>query len=161
MEKQNCFFRIKQLLDQLQDSYKDQYRWFAAYYLICRLVIMLITYFANDDYNYMIYYLQTACVVIAMTHIWIQPYKNDLLNVMDTVILLVMLLIVNLNTISFSTSTTTGIAIGLLLAPLILCAGMTTVRLLTLKYPLSVGIKRLLKYLVKKLQQSYQNNVCW
>ena len=55
---------------------------------------MLITYFANDDYNNMIYYLQTACVVITMTHIWIQPYKNDILNVMGAIILLIMLLIV-------------------------------------------------------------------
>ena len=46
MKKQYCFIRIKQLLDQLQDCYIDQYRcsWFAAYYLICQLVIMLITY---------------------------------------------------------------------------------------------------------------------
>ena len=55
---------------------------------------MLITYYANDDYNYMIYYLQTACVVITMIHIWIQPYKDDMLNVMDAVILLIMLLII-------------------------------------------------------------------
>ena len=159
-EKHIWLIRIKQLLDQLQDCYKDQHRWFAAYYLICRLVIMLITFYANDDYNYMIYYLQTACVVIAMTHIWIQPYKNDLLNKLDTVILLVMLLIVNLNAISFSTSVTTGMAVGVLLAPLFLCAGMRVMRLL--KHPLiSVSIKTLFSYLVKKLQQSYQRNVHW
>ena len=44
IKKQYCFTRIKQLLDQLQDCYKDQYRWFAAYYLVCQLVIMVITY---------------------------------------------------------------------------------------------------------------------
>ena len=125
MEKQNCFIRIKQLLDQLQECYKDQYRWFAAYYLICRLVIMLITYFANDDYNYMIYYLQTACVVITMTHIWIQPYKNDLLNKLDTAILLIMLLVVNVSAVSFSTSVIEGVAITSILAPLILLFGFS------------------------------------
>ena len=159
MKKQCCFTRIKQLLDQLQDCYKDRYRWFAAYYLICRLVIMLITYFANNDYNYMIYYLQTACVVITMTHIWIQPYKNDLLNKLNTVILLIMLLIVNLNAISFSTSTTTGIIIGLLLAPLFLLSGMKTMELV--KHSLSVSIKRLSRYPVRILQQSYQRNIHW
>ena len=159
MKKQYCFIRVKQLLDQLQDCFKDKYRWFAAYYLICRLVIMLITYFANDDHNYMIYYLQTACVVITMTHIWIQPYKNDLLNKLDTVILLIMLLIVNLNAISFSTSTTTGITIGLLLAPLFLFTGMKIMKLL--KCFLSVSIKRLSRYPVKMLQQSCQRNICW
>ena len=166
MKKQCCYIRIKQLLDQLQDCYKDKYRWFAAYYLICRLLIMLIAYFANDDYNYMIYYLQTACVVITMTHIWIQPYKNDLLNKLDTVILLIMLLIVNLNAISFSTSATTGITIGLLLAPLFLFSGMKTMKLV--KHSLSVSIKRLSRYPVRlsrypvrMLQQSYQRNIHW
>ena len=124
-EKHIWLLRIKQLLDQLQDCYKDQYRWFAAYYLICRLVIMLITYFANDDYNYMIYYLQTACVVITMTHIWIQPYKNDLINKLDTAILLIMLLVVNVSTFSFPTSVIEGVAITLIFVPLILLFGFS------------------------------------
>ena len=125
-EKHIWILRIKQLLDQLQDCYKDQYRWFAAYYLICRLVIMLITYFANDDYNYMIYYLQTACIVTAMTHIWIQPYKNDLLNKLDTAILLIMLLVVNVSAFNFSsTSAIEGVTITLILAPLPLLFGFS------------------------------------
>ena len=133
-KKHNCFVRIKLLLDQLQDCYKDKYRWFAAYYLICRLVIMLITYFANDDYNNMIYYLQTACVVITMTHIWIQPYKNDILNVMDAIILLIMLLIVNLSSFSFSNSTIAGIAISLIIAPLLLLFGVGVKKLFVSKF---------------------------
>ena len=144
MKRQACFARIKQLLDQLQDCYKDQYRWFAAYYLICRLVIMLITYFANDDYNYMIYYLQVACVVIAMTHIWIQPYKNDLLNVLDSVILLIMLLTVNLSAFSFSISTTAAVAISLILSPLLLLLG--------------IGVKKLIIIKFKKIQPNLENN---
>ena len=143
MIKRTSLMRIKLLLDQLQDCYKDQYRWFAAYYLICRLVIMLISYFANNNYNNMIYYLQTACVVIVMTHIWIQPYKNDTLNVLDTAILLVMLLIVNLSTFSFSTSTTEGIAISLLIAPLLLLFGM--------------GVKKLLVSKIKMFQANDNN----
>ena len=139
--KKSMIVRIKPLLDQLQDCYKDQYRWFAAYYLICRLVIMLITYYANDDYNNMIYYLQTACVVITMTHIWIQPYKNDTLNVMDTIILLIMLLIVNLSAIDFSTSVIiTGVAISLIIAPLFLLFG--------------VAVKKLCLPMIKKLRSN-------
>ena len=138
-KKQNCFVRIKLPLDRLQDCYKDKYRWFAAYYLICRLVIMLITYFANDDYNNMIYYLQTACVVITMTHIWIQPYKNDVLNVIDAIILLIMLLIVNLRAFSFSTSTIAGVAICLSIAPWLL--------------PFTVGVKKLFVSKIKSFSQ--------
>ena len=141
MNKQIFFVRIRLILDQLQDCYKDQYRWFTAYYLTCRLVIMLITYFANNDYNNMIYYLQTACVIIAMTHIWIQPYKNDILNVMDAIILLIMLLIVNLSAFSFSASTIAGIAISLIIAPLVLL--------------FAVGAKKLF---VSKMFQSKDNN---
>ena len=144
MKKQNSFVRIKLLLDRLQDCYKDKYRWFAAYYLICRLVIMLITYFANDDYNNMIYYLQTACVVIAMTHIWIQPYKNDVLNVMDTIILLIILLTVNLSAFSFSTSTTAGVAICLSIAPWLLS--------------FAVGVKKLFVSKIKKFHPKYNNS---
>ena len=133
IKKLNCFVRIKLLLDQLQDCYKDQYRWFAAYYLICRLVIMLITYFANDDYDNMIYYLQTTCVVITMTHIWIQPYKNDILNVMDAIILLITLLVVNLSAFSFSTSTIEGIAISLISAPWLLMFAVEVMKLFKFK----------------------------
>ena len=143
IKKQTCFARIKHLLSQLQECYKDQHRWFAAYYLICRLVIMVITYFANDDYNYMIYYLQTAFIVIAMTHIWIQPYKNDLLNVLDTVILLIMLLVVNLSAFNFSTSATTVVAISLILSPLILLLG--------------VGVKKLLTWKFKKVEGDFEH----
>ena len=59
-----------------------------------------------------------------MTHIWLQPYKNFMLNVTDTTVLLIMLLIVNLNSFSFSTATTAGIAISLIIAPLLLLFGM-------------------------------------
>ena len=34
------FIKIKPLLDQFQGCYKDKFRWFAAYYMICRLIIM-------------------------------------------------------------------------------------------------------------------------
>ena len=95
---------------------------------------MLITYYANDDYDYTIYYLQTACIVITMTHIWIQPYKNDLFNVMNTVILLIMLLVVNMSASDFSTSTTATIVICLILSPLLLLLGVGVKKLLTLKF---------------------------
>ena len=160
-EKCIVFVMTKRIAHQLQDCYKDQYRWFAAYYLICRLAIMLITYFANDDYNNMIYYLQTACVVITMTHIWIQPYKNDILNVMDAMILLNMLLIVNLNSFTFSTSTT---AVGLVITPLVLIFGMKAKKALSHPLSLSLGfkVKKYTTYLVKMLRQTNnQRRILW
>ena len=125
LKKRNITIKkVTPLMNRFQDCYTEKYSWFAAYYLICRLVIMLIVYFANSDYSNMIYYLQTACVIIAMTHVLIRPYKNDLLNVMDTVILLIMLMVVNPGSFNFSQSLITGIYMILVLFPL--CLALTT-----------------------------------
>ena len=45
------FIKIKPLLDHFQGCYKDTYRRFAAYYMVCRLVIILIiiTNLSNND----------------------------------------------------------------------------------------------------------------
>ena len=88
--------------------------------------------------------MQTACVVIAMTHIWIQPYKNDFLNVLDAIFLLIMLLIINLSTFDFSPSATTGIAISFIIAPLLLLFG--------------VGVKKLLVPKMKSVPSSIERN---
>ena len=117
--------RIKPLLDEFQDSYKGKYRWFAAYYLICRQVIFLIVYVGNGDYYKMLYYLQIACIVIAMVHICFQPYKNNLLNALDGVILLLSVLGVNLNTSSFLSAASTII---LVLLPLLILICFVSIR---------------------------------
>ena len=112
------FIKIKPLLNQFQGCYKDKYRWFAAYYLICRQVIFLIIYIFNSDYSNMLFYLQTACVVIAMFHIWVQPYQNEFLNAFDGVILLCIVLEVNINTFPFLKSLTTEVFFVIVLFPL-------------------------------------------
>ena len=155
----SCFVRTKQIIDQLQDCYKDQYRCFAAYYLICRLVIILITFFADDNYNNGIYYLQTACVIIATIHIWIQPYKSNTLNAIDTTILLNMLLIVNLNSFNFSTSTSVGIIIGLVVAPLLLVIAIRALR--HPPYLCLLFIKNLKKMSIYLAEQMRQRNIFW
>ena len=111
------FIRFKPLLDEFQNSYKDKYRWFAAYYLICRQVIFLIVYVGNGDYYKMLFYLLIACIIIAMIHMCFQPYKNNVLNALDGVILLVLVVVVNLNTFSFlpSASSTVLVILPLLL----------------------------------------------
>jgi len=110
------FIKIKPLLDQFQGCYKDQYHFFAAYYLVCRLVIIGIA-FANN-FNNALYYLQTAGIIIVMIHIWIQPYKSDTLNILDGIILLTMILIINLNSYTFKQSTTEILVIIFVIFPL-------------------------------------------
>ena len=113
------FVKIKPLLDQFQGCYKNKYRWFASYYLICRQVIVLIVYVGNGDYYNMIYGLQTACVIIAMIHGWLQPYKSNLLNGLDEIILSILVLVVNLN-FSFFSFISTNVSLVLVVLPLLL-----------------------------------------
>ena len=110
------FIKIKPLLDQFQGCYKDQYHWFAAYYLICRLIIIGVIFINN--FNNSLFYLQTVSIIIVTIHISIQPYKSDTLNMLDGVILLTIILIVNLGSYTFERSTTITIVIILVIFPL-------------------------------------------
>jgi len=85
------FIKIKPFLDQFQSPYKNKYRWFAAYYLICRQAIVATAFTSNDSYNTALLYVNIAIVII---HIWIQPYKFAFLNAIDSLILLFMVLVV-------------------------------------------------------------------
>ena len=79
--------KIKPLLDQFQGCYKDRFRCFAGYYMICRLVIItiVITNSSNDFIaNYM---LIVTCGIIALVHLIIKPYNNEILNKLDGIIL--------------------------------------------------------------------------
>ena len=108
--------RIKPLLDQFQGCYKDQYHWFAAYYLVCRLVCIVIVF--TSDFDNGLYYLQTAGIIMIMFHVWIQPYKKEVLNILDGVILMSMILIINLGSYAFIRSTTVPLIVILVLFPL-------------------------------------------
>ena len=112
------FVKIKPLLDRFQECYKDKYHWFAAYYFICRQVIIALIYINN--FNNALYYLQTICIITVSIHIWIQPYKNIKLNTLDGVILLSMVLAVNLNLFAFSRSSAIIAVVILMIFPLLL-----------------------------------------
>ena len=117
------FIKIKPLLDQFQECYKDQYHCFAAYYLICRQVIIALVYVDSfdiaDDY-----YLPTACIIIVTIHVCVKPYKSETLNVLDGIILLTVVLVTNLNSFTLLTSSTTfsttPIVVILVIFPLLL-----------------------------------------
>ncbi|XP_065895444.1 uncharacterized protein [Dysidea avara] len=87
------FTRMKPLLDQFQGCYKDQYRCFAAYYMICRLVIIVII-IANPTLNITVQFLQVAlCTMLAMIQLIIRPYVSNILNIFDGFVLQIMILI--------------------------------------------------------------------
>ena len=82
------FIKIKPLLDQFQGSYIDKCRCFAGYYMICRLLIIIIV-IANSPNNFITsYILITVCGMIACIHLMIKPYANNkILNRFDGLIL--------------------------------------------------------------------------
>jgi len=87
------FVRIKPLLDQFQGCYKDKYRSFAAYYMICRLVIIIITITTSSDDFTSRYILITASISIALLHLTVRPYSSKHLNAFDGFILNLMVLV--------------------------------------------------------------------
>ena len=87
------FTRIKPLLDQFQGCYKDKYRSFAAYYMSCRLVIILIVIVNSSNDNTTQYQLITANAIFSLLHMTIRPYASNLLNMFDGMILQLMIVV--------------------------------------------------------------------
>ena len=101
---------IKPVIDQLQGCYKEEYRWFAAYYLICRQVIYGTIFFSNilsatwnmapehfDDcsptQNTSNTVMLIVCILMLVIHLWLHPYKKRSLNTLDAVVLLTLVLL--------------------------------------------------------------------
>ena len=82
------FIKIKPLLDQFQGCYKDKYRCFAGYYMICRLVIITIIIVNSSNHLVANYLLIVICGVIALIHLLVKPYSKKFLNKLDGVVLL-------------------------------------------------------------------------
>ena len=87
------FIKIKPLLDQFQGCYKDKYRCFAAYYMICRLMIVTIVLINSFNDLFFQYLLITICIVIAILHQLFRPYSSSLLNKFDGFILQLLALV--------------------------------------------------------------------
>ena len=87
------FTRIKPLLDQFQGCYRDRYRSFAAYYMTCRLVIILviISYPSNSDTSqYLLIIINSS---LAWIHMTIKPYKSKILDRFDGFVLQLMIVV--------------------------------------------------------------------
>ena len=123
------FVKIKPLLDQFQGCYKDKYRCFAAYYMICRLVIITIV-IANSSNDFIFRYLLIiASVIMELIHQILRPYSNSLLNVFDGIILHLLVLVSVLPLVeffnSFNSNLVVGMAISLVILPLLIFTTMS------------------------------------
>ena len=67
----------------------------------------------------MLFYLQTACVVMSMIHMCFQPYQNEVLNVLDGVMLLLIVMEVNVNISTFLSNVVVEIVLTVVVLPLI------------------------------------------
>ena len=81
------FVKIKPLLDQFQGCYKDRFRCFAGYYMICRIAIITIVIANSSNDIVANYMLIVTCGIIALIHLIIKPYNNEILNTLDGIIL--------------------------------------------------------------------------
>ena len=142
------FVRIKPLLDQFQGCYKDKYRWFAAYYMICRLIIISIIIANLSEVFISRYALITVSTLMALTHLILRPYADNILNVSDGAILQLLILVTVLPLFeyfdTFDSSLVVGIAFVLLVLPL--------VQFVMMKIFIS---KQNLKVITKKIIKAY------
>ena len=124
------FVKLKPLLDQFQGCYKDKFRCFAAYYMICRLVIIIIIIVNSPNDFTAHYFIITACVITALLHQHCRPYADNYLNFFDGNILHLTILISFLPLVeffdSFDSNLLTGTIYVLLLLPLM---GLITMKL--------------------------------
>ena len=87
------FVKIKPLLDQFQGCYKDRYRCFAGYYMICRLVIILLVIVKISDDFTTYYLLISSCTLMALIHVLVKPYVSTIHNIFDGIILHLIIII--------------------------------------------------------------------
>ena len=95
------FVKIKPLLDQFQGCYKDKCRCFAGYYMICRLVIILLVIIQIMDEFTTQYLLISTCALMQLTHVSVRPYSSAILNIFDGIILQLIVIVSVLRVVEF------------------------------------------------------------
>ena len=96
------FVRIKPILDQFQGCYKDKYRSFAGYYMICRLVIIILSIINNSDDFTTQYLLISSCALMQIIHVLVRPYASTIHNIFDGIILQLIVILSVLPVVEFA-----------------------------------------------------------
>ncbi|XP_065901763.1 uncharacterized protein [Dysidea avara] len=143
------FIRIKPLLDQFQGCYKDNCRFFASYYMICRLVIIVIFISNFSNNNTMQYLMLAVSAVFALIHFVQKPYVNKTLNLFDGLVLVSVTFIAMIPLIDNS-------GLDLLLTVTVLFPLVSFIGLIMLIH--RKNIKKLMKYFTPT-PQTTNNNV--
>ena len=90
------FIKIKPLLDQFQGCYKDHFRYFASYYMILRLIVLIILVVGSSDKFFTLYLLLVSCSLMMLVHIAVRPYVSDVLNLFESCMLVTIMLVISL-----------------------------------------------------------------
>ena len=125
------FTRIKPFLDQFQGCFKDKYRCFAAYYMIYRIVIIIIINVTTPD-NFIGQYLMiTTSTLMAYIHQTVRPYANSTLNIFDGLILHLTILATAFSIIEnfdkFNSTFAVASAFVIVISPLMICMALVTI----------------------------------
>ena len=91
------FNSIRPFLDSLQGCFKDNYRYFAGFYLIYRSIPDFTFAIVNSRLE-VFTIVQFLLIFMLALHTWAQPYRNSIHNHIDTVIFTNMLII---NTLTY------------------------------------------------------------
>ena len=148
------FTKIKPLLDQFQGCYKDKYRCFAGYYMICRLLIITIVIAKSADDFVANYILIVVCGITEFIHVMVKPYNKELLNKLDIIILALIIFIMVLSlSDDFDSPFVITIAVMLVILPLLILIAIT---LFLHKHNLRKMIERIEQFALK--DKSPSNN---
>ena len=111
------FTKIKPLLDQFQGCFKDRYRWFASYYMICRLVQITVVVYSSDFFITQ-YILIVTSIIVSLIHVVVRPYNNNTLNIFDGIVLHLMTFVATFPV--FDSFNSTLIIFVLIILPLVI-----------------------------------------
>ena len=71
--------RIKPILDEFHSCYKINYRWYSGVYIIAWIVLIMFTWSPL--------LVSTELAILLFTNIFLQPYQNKWLNIIDALLL--------------------------------------------------------------------------
>ena len=146
------FIKIKPLMDQFQGCYRDKYRCFAGYYMICRLLIITIV-IANSTNEFVANYLLTiVCGIIDLIHVTVKPYNKEILNKFDSIILQLIVFVAALTLLDDIDSPSVMTTVyALVLLPLLLFFGM-------IFFLHKDNLKKIIKYFTLKHESPNSSN---
>ena len=89
--------KLKPLYDSFQGCFKDRYRFFAGFYFLYRLSILMCHVLSTDSLTKFYTILEVQLICMLVLHAVVQPYKLQQHNVLD-ILLLGLLAVINMLT---------------------------------------------------------------